>query len=127
MTACVGAGGGGYTALDMAADDVAPFTAAASGRWASEFTQSLTICRCPALRSGPRRGGVAMDVDTNQPLGTPTWIDLGVPDLDRALEFYGAVFGWDFDVGPEEFGRYTTCLLRGRRVAALAVAARAVA
>ena len=31
-----------------------------------------------------------MDVDTNQPLGTPTWIDLGVPDLDRALEFYGA-------------------------------------
>ena len=56
-----------------------------------------------------------MDVDTNQPLGTPTWIDLGVPDLDRALEFYGAVFGWDFAVGPEEYGRYTTCLLRGRR------------
>ena len=60
-----------------------------------------------------------MDVDTNQPLGTPTWIDLGVPDLDRALAFYGAVFGWDFDVGPEEYGRYTTCLLRGRRVAAM--------
>jgi predicted enzyme related to lactoylglutathione lyase len=62
-----------------------------------------------------------MDVDSNQPLGTPTWIDLGVPDLDRALSFYGAVFGWDFDIGPEEYGRYTTCLLRGRRVAALAV------
>src|SRR5688500_16339757 len=60
-----------------------------------------------------------MDVDTNQPLGTPTWIDLGVPDLDRALAFYGAVLGWEFDVGPEEYGRYTTCLLRGRRVAAL--------
>jgi uncharacterized protein len=60
-----------------------------------------------------------MDVDTNQPLGTPTWIDLGVPDLDRALEFYGAVFGWEFDVGPAEYGRYTSCLLRGRRVAAL--------
>jgi predicted enzyme related to lactoylglutathione lyase len=62
-----------------------------------------------------------MDVDTNQPLGTPTWIELGVPDLDRALQFYGAVFGWEFDVGPEEYGRYTMCLLRGRRVAALAV------
>jgi uncharacterized protein len=60
-----------------------------------------------------------MDVDTNQPLGTPTWIDLGVPDLDRAMEFYGAVFGWEFDVGPAEYGRYTSCLLRGRRVAAL--------
>ena len=54
-----------------------------------------------------------MDVDTNQPLGTPTWIDLGVPDLDRALAFYGAVFGWEFDIGPEEFGRYTMCLLAG--------------
>jgi uncharacterized protein len=60
-----------------------------------------------------------MDVDTAQPLGTPTWIDLGVPDLDRALEFYGAVFGWDFAVGPEEYGRYTTCLLRGRAAAAI--------
>ena len=61
-----------------------------------------------------------MDVDTNQPLGTPTWIDLGVPDLDRALDFYGAVFGWEFAIGPEEYGRYTTCLLRGRPVAAIA-------
>jgi uncharacterized protein len=60
-----------------------------------------------------------MDVDTNQPLGTPTWIDLGVPDLDRALGFYGAVFGWEFDIGPEEFGQYTMCFLRGRRVAAI--------
>jgi uncharacterized protein len=60
-----------------------------------------------------------MDVDTNQPLGTPTWIDLGVPDLDRALTFYGAVFGWEFDVGPEESGRYTMCFLRGRRVAGI--------
>jgi uncharacterized protein len=61
-----------------------------------------------------------MDVDTNQPLGTPTWIDLGVPDLDRALDFYGAVFGWDFTIGPGEYGGYTTCLLRGRPVAPIA-------
>lgn len=59
-------------------------------------------------------------VTQNQPLGTPTWIDLGIPDLDRAMEFYGALFGWTFDVGPEEYGRYTTCLLGDRRVAALA-------
>jgi hypothetical protein len=58
-------------------------------------------------------------VDGNQPEGTPTWIDLGIPDLDRAMEFYGQVFGWDFEVGPPETGRYTTCLLRGRRVAAI--------
>ena len=60
-----------------------------------------------------------MDVDTNQPLGTPTWLDLGIPDLDRALQFYGALFGWEFEIGPEETGRYTMCFLRGRRVAAI--------
>jgi putative membrane protein len=35
VTACVGAGSGGYSAVDMAADEVAEFTAAASsGTWA---------------------------------------------------------------------------------------------
>lgn len=59
-------------------------------------------------------------ITTNQPDGTPTWVDLGIPDLDRAMSFYGSVFGWDFDVGPAEYGRYTMCLLRGEPVAALA-------
>ena len=34
VTACVGAGRGGYTAVDMAAEDVAAFAAAASEAWA---------------------------------------------------------------------------------------------
>jgi putative membrane protein len=37
VLACVGAGRGGYAAVDMAADEVAAFTAAASDRWASEL------------------------------------------------------------------------------------------
>jgi predicted enzyme related to lactoylglutathione lyase len=61
-----------------------------------------------------------MIVTENQPDGTPTWIDLGVPDLDRAMDFYGALFGWQFDVGPVEYGRYTTAYHDGGRVAALA-------
>jgi uncharacterized protein len=60
-----------------------------------------------------------MDVDTNQPLGTPTWIELAVPDLDAGLEFYRAVFGWDFRGGPEEYGGYTNFLLRDRPVAGI--------
>jgi uncharacterized protein len=60
------------------------------------------------------------DVTENQPDGTPTWIDLGVPELERAKAFYGPVFGWEFETGPPEAGAYTTCRLRGRRVAALA-------
>jgi predicted enzyme related to lactoylglutathione lyase len=58
-------------------------------------------------------------VTSVQPNGTPTWIDLGIPDLDRAMEFYRALFGWEFAVGPAETGYYTSCLLDGRRVAAL--------
>jgi uncharacterized protein len=57
------------------------------------------------------------EVTANQPEGTPTWVDLGIPDLDRAMEFYRALFGWEYDVGPAGSGRYTTCLLRGRPVA----------
>jgi len=58
-------------------------------------------------------------VTGNQPDGIPTWIDLGIPDLERAMAFYGALFGRDFEVGPPEAGRSTRCLLGGRRVAAL--------
>jgi predicted enzyme related to lactoylglutathione lyase len=57
-------------------------------------------------------------VTENQPDGTPTWIDLGVPDLDRAMAFYGSLFGWEFETAAT--GHTTTCLLRGRRVAAIA-------
>jgi putative membrane protein len=37
VVACVGAGTGGYAAIDMAADEVGAFTAAASDGWAAEF------------------------------------------------------------------------------------------
>jgi uncharacterized protein len=60
------------------------------------------------------------DVTGNQPDGTPTWIDLGVPDLERAMAFYRALFGWEYELGPAATGRSATCLLRGRPVAAIA-------
>lgn len=65
------------------------------------------------------RGLALSYVTGNQPFGTPTWIDLGIPDLDRAMEFYRAMFGWEYSVGPAEIGHYTTCLLDGRPVAAI--------
>lgn len=54
-------------------------------------------------------------VKKNQPLGTPTWIDLAIADLPAAKAFYGAVFGWEFTqsaLGAE-------ALLRGLPVAGL--------
>ena len=32
--------------------------------------------------------------------GEPAFFELGVADVDRAREFYGALFGWTFTAGP---------------------------
>jgi uncharacterized protein len=53
------------------------------------------------------------------PLGAPIWIDVATSDLDRAQQFYGAVFGWAFDVGGPELGGYVTASLDGAPVAGL--------
>lgn len=54
-------------------------------------------------------------VTENQPLGTPTWVDLGIPDLARGQEFYQSVFGWEF----EDVHGYSFALLDGRKVAGI--------
>ncbi|MGK2881508.1 MAG: VOC family protein [Mycobacterium sp.] len=53
------------------------------------------------------------------PLGAPTWIDLGTSDLERAIEFYGAVFGWTFESAGPEYGRYVNAAKDGLPVAGL--------
>ncbi|MBY8854025.1 VOC family protein, partial [Saccharothrix sp. MB29] len=58
-------------------------------------------------------------VDRNQPLGTPTWIDLAVTDQGGARAFYGTVLGWEFAAAATG----TDCLLRGLPVAGLRAAA----
>jgi uncharacterized protein len=55
------------------------------------------------------------EVNENQLPGTPTWLDLHVPDVTAAKAYYGRVFGWEF--GESSLG--TTCLLRGLPVAAI--------
>ena len=36
-----------------------------------------------------------MSERTSYAPGTPCWVELGSPDLDASIEFYGALFGWD--------------------------------
>lgn len=60
-----------------------------------------------------------VEITSNVPPGTPTWFDLAVPDLDRALAFYGDLFGWEFERGPAERHFYTICSLRGKAVAGI--------
>jgi uncharacterized protein len=54
------------------------------------------------------------------PPGAFCWIDLGTNDAPSAKDFYGGLFGWEFDDMPTgEQGTYTVCRLRGRSVCGL--------
>ena len=53
------------------------------------------------------------------PEGAPAWVDLMVPDRHEARDFYGPLFGWQFDEGPPETGFYTNCLKDGEPVAGI--------
>jgi len=59
-----------------------------------------------------------MSEPSGYPHGTPSWCDLGTPDLPAALRFYTGLFGWD--AGEPEAGGYTMFSLAGRPVAAAA-------
>jgi uncharacterized protein len=51
--------------------------------------------------------------------GTPSWVDLGTPDLDASKRFYGELFGWGVEeTGTvEETGGYVFFTINGRKVA----------
>lgn len=51
------------------------------------------------------------------PPGVPHWTTCLTPDLRASTEFYGRVFGWDFDVNPK--AGYAVAILDGREVAGL--------
>ena len=38
-----------------------------------------------------------MPVRTEYAPGTPSWTDLASPDPAASQQFYGSLFGWDFD------------------------------
>ncbi|MFE7798094.1 VOC family protein [Nocardia sp. NPDC057440] len=56
------------------------------------------------------------DNATHKP-GDPTWVDLYTADPDRAIAFYGELFGWTAERAGEEFGGYITFRKDGKAVA----------
>jgi uncharacterized protein len=58
---------------------------------------------------------------TTYPTGVPCWVDTAQPDPAAAVDFYGALFGWDLDdrLPPEAPGNYFIASLRGHDVAAV--------
>ena len=53
--------------------------------------------------------------------GVPSWIDVGQPDPDAAVAFYGGLFGWEFEnvMPAESDGQYFIGRIRGGDVAAI--------
>jgi uncharacterized protein len=53
--------------------------------------------------------------------GVPCWVDTSQPDPEAALDFYGGLFGWEFEdvMPPGSEGRYFIARLRGGDVAAV--------
>ncbi|MCF3132017.1 MULTISPECIES: VOC family protein [Streptomyces] len=51
--------------------------------------------------------------------GTPCWVSLMVHALGATEEFYGALFGWEFQPGPRQLGPYVRALLDGQEVAGI--------
>jgi predicted enzyme related to lactoylglutathione lyase len=55
-----------------------------------------------------------------RPTGTPCWVDISVPDVEAAKQFYSELLGWDCQTDPRpEAGGYTMCLLDGVPAAAI--------
>jgi predicted enzyme related to lactoylglutathione lyase len=51
--------------------------------------------------------------------GTPCWVSLMVHGTAATQEFYGALFGWEFQPGPRQLGPYVRALLDGHEVAGI--------
>lgn len=52
--------------------------------------------------------------------GVPCWVDTSQPDPERAVAFYGDLFGWEFDAAvPDSEGTYQMARIRGGTVAAV--------
>lgn len=58
------------------------------------------------------------EISEYQP-GTPCWLDLWTPDRQASMDFYAAVFGWEYEVGTEDQHNYTTARRNGKTVAGL--------
>ncbi len=56
-------------------------------------------------------------IEYTAPVGAPVWIDLMTSDVDAAVAFYSAVFGWEAEPATEEFGGYRNFRANGNRVA----------
>jgi uncharacterized protein len=65
--------------------------------------------------------GETMSERTSYEPGIPCWVDLGSPDLDASVDFYGALFGWEVPASEnvEQTGGYRRATKNGADVAGM--------
>jgi len=51
--------------------------------------------------------------------GTPCWVSLMVHGMTATQDFYGDLFGWEFEPGPQQLGWYVRARLDGHEVAGI--------
>jgi predicted enzyme related to lactoylglutathione lyase len=64
------------------------------------------------------RGSAGLNGTAHAP-GTPCWVSLMVHGMAATQEFYGELFGWDFQPGPQQLGAYVRAQLDGQEVAGI--------
>jgi predicted enzyme related to lactoylglutathione lyase len=62
-----------------------------------------------------------MSERTSYAAGTPSWVDLGTPDIDASVKFYAGLFGWDVpeSENAEQTGGYRRATKNGADVAGM--------
>ncbi|MEV0636494.1 VOC family protein [Streptomyces sp. NPDC050619] len=67
------------------------------------------------------RGSAGPNGETNarHAPGTPCWVSLMVHGMAATQDFYGSLFGWEFQPGPGQLGPYVRALLDGEEVAGI--------
>lgn len=59
-----------------------------------------------------------MPIRTSYEEGTPSWVDLATTDPAAAQEFYGKLFGWEFEANPTDQGSEYIMARQGGKAAA---------
>jgi predicted enzyme related to lactoylglutathione lyase len=71
------------------------------------------------LRQSPVEGEMTMTAIAEYVPGTPSWVDLGSPDVAASVDFYGGLFGWDAPESVPGSGGYRIFHFKGAAVAGL--------
>ncbi|MGW5874952.1 VOC family protein [Nocardiopsis terrae] len=58
-------------------------------------------------------------ITTDYVIGSPCWVELTTSDVDRAVEFYGRVFGWTAEAAGPDAGGYRKFLYEGALIGGL--------